>query len=273
MTEKNKYTFPQSKSISPPIITIIVATLNSSPTLQRCIESIISQTYPHKELIIIDGGSTDGSLPILEKFHNVISFWESAPDSGVYHAWNKALDHSHGEWVCFLGADDFFRDDNVLTSFVPYLTKAIEKGIKVVYGQVVKVDKEGRTLNIQGQPWPKIGWLMKHGMPIPHPGMMHHRSLFEIHGKFDQSFRVAGDYDFLLRELKDNQALFAKNIKSVMHQTGGLADSNGVLAHLEVAHARRKNGLHTFSLIWMLVHIKTIFQYYFFKLTKKFTDN
>ena len=266
MTEKNKYTFPPSKSISPPIITIIVATLNSSPTLQRCIESIISQTYPHKELIIIDGGSTDGSLPIIEKYSDCITYWESKPDRGIYHAWNKALGHAHGDWICFLGADDYFHDQDVLTMIVPYLEKATETEIRIVYGKIIKVNKDGHIIRVEGKPWSKVGWLMRHGMSIPHPGMMHHCRLFEIHGRFDETFRISGDYDLLLRELKDHPALFVKEIKTVVCQIGGMADLSGVLSHQEVARSRRKCGLNSFSWVWTLVYLRAIWRSLFRKL-------
>jgi Glycosyltransferases involved in cell wall biogenesis len=84
-----------------PLFTIIVAVLNSKETLERCIESVNSQTYPYKELIIKDGGSTDGTVEILKNNDDKIAYWESSPDHGIYHAWNKALQYARGEWICF----------------------------------------------------------------------------------------------------------------------------------------------------------------------------
>jgi glycosyltransferase involved in cell wall biosynthesis len=118
-----------------PLFTIIVAVLNNKEFLERCIESVNNQTYPHKELIIIDGGSTDGTVDILKDNDDRIAYWESKTDCGIYHAWNKALDHAHGECICFAGADDYFYNLQTLENIVPHLPanviiRAIAKSIK-----------------------------------------------------------------------------------------------------------------------------------------------
>ena len=81
----------------PPTITIVIAVFNGAKTLERAIESVARQTYPYKELIVMDGGSTDGTVEILKRYGATIKYWESKPDRGIYHAWNKALDHAEGE--------------------------------------------------------------------------------------------------------------------------------------------------------------------------------
>ena len=96
-----------------PLISIIVAVFNGKETLQQCIDSVAQQTYQNKELIVIDGGSNDGTLDLLNQNSSRLT-WLSEPDSGVYSAWNKGLARAKGEWVCFLGADDFLWDANVL---------------------------------------------------------------------------------------------------------------------------------------------------------------
>lgn len=238
-----------------PLITIIIATLNCADTIERCLESIVSQTYPYKELIVMDGGSRDATVEILANRQNNITYWESKPDRGIYHAWNKALKHSHGEWICFLGADDFFWNNHVLADLVPYLKKSEDSGIRVVYGQTARVNSHGHILKLRGKPWEKIRWLMHHGMPLhlPHPGMMHHRSLFERHGLFDETFMIAGDYEFLLRELKDGTALFVEGIRMVGSQIGGIADVSRLKTNMETARAIKKNGLKRFSWVWTAV--------------------
>ena len=238
-----------------PLITIIIATLNCADTIKRCLESIVSQTYPYKELIVMDGGSRDATVEILANSQNNINYWESKPDRGIYHAWNKALKHSHGEWICFLGADDFFWNNHVLADLGPYLKKSEDSGIRVVYGQAARVNSHGHILKLNGKPWKKIQWLMRHGMPLhlPHPGMMHHRSLFERHGLFDETFVIAGDYEFLLRELKDGSALFVEGLRTVGSQIGGIADVSRLKTNMETARAIKKNGLKRFSWVWTAV--------------------
>ena len=240
-----------------PSISIIVAVLNRAKTLACCLKSVEALEHPEKELIVMDGGSTDGSLPILERHRHHMKYFESKPDRGIYHAWNKALEHAHGEWVCFLGADDFFWSPRALTEIGPFLIEAAEKRIRVVYGQVVKINQAGSILRIEGKPWQKIRWLMPHGMPLPHPGLMHHRSLFQVHGVFDESFRIAGDYDLLLRELGKGEALHATGVRVVGSEVGGIADSLKLLSHKEVSRARQKNGLPAWTWISLVVYARS----------------
>ena len=241
-----------------PLVTIIVAVLNRSKTLDRCLRSVEVLDYPGKELIVMDGGSTDGSLSVLEGHKNYIAYFESTPDRGIYHAWNKGMAHASGEWICFLGADDFFWSPHALNELTPFLLVAAEKGIRLVYGQVVKVDQAGSVVRIEGKPWEKIRWLMPHGMPVPHPGLMHHRSLFQVHGLFDDSFRIAGDYDLLLRELRQGQALHAPGVRVVGSQIGGIADSLKFLSHQEVSRARQKNGLPAWTWLSVAVYARSL---------------
>jgi hypothetical protein len=179
------------------------------------------------------------------------------------------LQYARGEWICFLGADDYFWDKNVLTDLSPHLVKAAIGKIKVVYGQAARVDRNGRILKLMGKPWEKTRWLMPHGMPLPHTGLMHHRSLFEKHGLFDETFQIAGDYDLLLRELKSGKALHARDLIVAGWQSGGISDLKFLFAHREIGQARRKNGFHNLSWVWLAVHARGLFRAYWRQLIRK----
>ena len=228
-----------------PRITIIVATFDAAQTLQRCLDSIAGQTYPHRELVVMDGGSTDGTVDVIEANEGRISYWKSEPDRGVYHAWNKALDHASGEWVCFLGADDFFWNDNVLDRMVPHFREALAQDVRVVYGRVAIITGKGKILETVGEPWELVEKRFRQEMSIPHQGVLHHRDLFEEHGKFDESFKILGDYDLLLRELKSRKARFIPDVVITGMQLGGLSSIPLFqLEHIrEVVRARQKNGI------------------------------
>ena len=251
------------------IFTIIVAVLNNKESLKRCIESVNNQTYPHKELIIIDGGSTDGTVEILKNNDDNIAYWESETDKGIYHAWNKALKHVTGEWICFLGADDYFWDNHVLTNMAPHIVKAKNCGIRVVYGRVAHMGQAGQVIKFLGEPWEKIRWLMPHGMPLPHTGLMHHQSLFKTYGLFDETFQIAGDYEFLLRELKKSDALYIHDVIVAGWQVGGTSYQNFLSSHREMGRARRKNGFNTPSWVWLAVHIRGFLRNYWRRLREK----
>lgn len=235
-----------------PLISVVVAVFNAAETLQGCIDSVVEQTYPHKELVVIDGGSTDGSVEIIRKNSNKIAYWESKQDRGVYHAWNKALEHTRGDWICFLGADDYFWENDVLERVLPHLEAASARCIRVAYGQVAIVSAEGKLVETLGKPWERIEKHFHQDMAFPHTGTMHHRTLFETHGRFDESFRVAADYELLLRELKSRPAWFIPGVVTVGMRIGGISTVplHALLSIQEVAKARRKNDVKGFS--WWL---------------------
>jgi glycosyltransferase involved in cell wall biosynthesis len=225
-------------------ISIVVAVRNGARTLQRCIDSVRNQAYPHKELIIVDGKSTDGTLEILSCNANAISWWISEPDIGIYAAWNKALLHVKGEWICFLGADDYLWDRDALGRIASRLS-VIGTSARVVYGQVNLVNDNGDVLGTFGKRWCELrsSFLAGEALNI-HQATFHHRSLFERHGRFDESFRIAGDYELLLRELRNNEALYVPCVVTAM-QHGGISSnpSSKAATIREIIRARGMHGL------------------------------
>ena len=146
---------------------------------------------------------------------------ESKPDRGIYHAWNKALSHASGEWICFLGSDDFFWKNDVLEKMVPSLEIAGEKNVRLVYGRVGSIGKTGKAQTFLGAPWDKETGVKRQSNSST-PGMLHHSSFFRDHGGFDESFHIAADYEILLRELADREALFVPDVVVAAIQYGGV---------------------------------------------------
>ena len=241
-----------------PFISVVVAVLNAANILVHCLDSVARQTYPYKQLIIIDGGSSDGTVELLEANTQKISYWNSEPDRGIYNAWNKALKRASGEWICFLGADDHFWDEHVLTRMAGELAK-LPPDIRVAYGQIMLLNGSGECLYAVGEPWERLKQRFMKSMCIPHPGMMHRRSLFEQHGGFDESFGIAGDYELLLRELKTADAVFVPKLVTV-----GMRQGEGKSSHpastLRVLHetrrAQRMHGQRFPSLSWFFSMMK-----------------
>ena len=240
-------------SASNPLITIIIAVFNGAKTLQQCIDSVAEQSYANKQLIIIDGGSTDGTVELLQANAQSISYWVSESDSGIYNAWNKGLVQAKGEWVCFLGADDYFWDDQVLASMSRFLVK-LPMNIRVAYSQIMLLSENGQELYLSGEPWQKVKQRFKQLMSIPHPGTMHRRDLFEQHGYFDESFRIAGDYELLLRDLKTADAEFIPDLVTVGMLQGGISSNpKNTLSQLhEVRRAQQKHGLKQPNFYWLM---------------------
>ena len=232
------------KKLAQPLLTIIVAVFNGKATLQKCIDSVRQQTYQNKELIIIDGGSTDGTVQLLEQNQDSFGYWVSEPDSGIYNAWNKGLAHANGEWICFIGADDYFWDVMVLERMAKELA-LLPDNIRVAYGQIMLVATNGDEPRAKGEPWRRNKEFFKEYMCLPHVGLMHRRSFFEQHGKFDESFRIAGDYELLLRELIAGDAEFLQGITSVAHVLGGISTQpdNYLPTLRETLRAQKMHGL------------------------------
>jgi glycosyltransferase involved in cell wall biosynthesis len=238
-----------------------MALYNSASTLEKCLQSVRAQTYSNKELIVIDGGSTDGGIDILSRNLDLIDYWESKPDRGIYHAWNKALDHVIGEWVHFLGADDYFPDPHVL-ELVAEKLRTCDPGIRVVYGMEALVSSSGDTLEVRGDDWDRISARFLSEGCLPHTAAFHHISMFADLGRFDESFRIGGDYELLLRELKDGQALFLPElvVKAVTCSGVSMNWDSSLASIKENARARKKNGIFPYRPAWLLLVLKALFK-------------
>ena len=239
---------------SKPLISVIIAVYNGAKTLQRCIDSVSDQTYLNKEIIIIDGGSTDGTIEIIISNQNKIAYWKSEPDNGIYHAWNKALDHVSGDWIYFLGSDDYLWKNSVFEEIMPHMIKAESQDIRMVYGQVAMVTEDDEINYIEGMPWEYI-WrnaIVDGICTFAHQGMFHHRSLFELYGRFDESFKIIGDYELLIRAFKyGGDAYFINGFIVAGMQIGGIS-SNYIKTVKEIAKARQKNKLRVITIPWLI---------------------
>lgn len=245
-----------------PAITVIVATRNVAPLLQALFDSLASQTFRDFEVLVSDGASTDGTLPMLERASAILPLRVvSRADAGIYDAWNLALAHARGAWVCFLGADDRFADASSL-ALLDQATRTAPPAVGVVYARVALVAASGAVLQLLGESWDDLRLRFRQVMCLPHPGAMHRRTLFEKHGPFDPSYRIAGDYEWLLRELKDHDALFVPET-TVHMRFGGVSARPGrfLEALREVRRAQEKNGVPGPGREWWLAWLRAATRY------------
>ncbi|HEX9398070.1 MAG TPA: glycosyltransferase family 2 protein [Burkholderiales bacterium] len=234
-----------------PRISVVIALLNRRATLERCLDSVIGQSYAQRELVVIDGGSTDGSLEVLRARAASIAYWESERDRGLYHAFNKALGKASGDWLYFLGADDYLWERQALEKMAPHLARAAPRH-RVVYAQANFVSAAGELLETLGAPWEGFRHRFLQGFMIPHQATFHHRSLFEERGAFDESFRMGGDYELLLRELPGRAPLFVPGVVVAAYCFGGAssAPQNTLEVLRVVRRAQRANGIRFPGLLW-----------------------
>lgn len=208
-----------------PRLSIIIATWQAARTLERCIRSITEQDFKDWELLIADGGSTDATVGLIRSYEAHIAWWRSGKDAGIYDAWNEALTHARGEYVCFLGADDAWIDAAALTR----LFDAIEdhKYDLVTSRGLVSGSSTAKAVEFgSGWDYRRIG----RRMVVCHPGLLHSRSLFDRYGKFDSRYRIAGDLDFLLRLPPSVHTLHVKATSVLIDATG--VSRKNVLARL-----------------------------------------
>ena len=231
--------------MSAPRVSIVIGVKNGARTLQRCLDSIAAQDVPERETIVLDSASTDGTRELLEANarEGKVTHYVSEPDGGLYEAWNKGVRRSRGEWICFLGCDDAFHDPAALRSLLD-AARTARGGARIVYGLVNRVTQSGVVAETWGEPWAAARAACFAGFMIPHPGTLHHRSVFEEHGPFDESYRVAGDYEFLVRELMKRGPLFVERVVVDM-RFGGMSSRPAAIYRTlqEVQRARAAHGL------------------------------
>lgn len=217
-----------------PCISVVIATYNAAASLDQCLDSLKSQTAPSEryEVLVMDGGSTDGTTEILSRRQGDLAHWESSPDRGIAHAWNKAIPHCLGTWVLFVGADDVLADEHVLAR-AEYLLGG--RGELVCHGRIRMI---GGRWNGASFGSPKSAAKLKHRMAVPHQATFHRRSLFDIHGGFTESYRISSDYELLLRPaIRESMAYIDLEVTHMA--AGGVSSTDVPHALTEAFRAQR----------------------------------
>lgn len=215
-----------------PLISVVTVVFNGAKTLRDTIESIVPQLDDEAEFLIIDGGSTDGTVNIIREYESVLSYWVSEPDRGIYDAWNKAVDVSNGEFIAFVGADDALAPGALQT----YAAHIRQRPDVEYWSSRVAFGSHGRVI---GRPW---NWSeFRRYMTVAHVGSLHRRDLYARYGRYDVSFRIVGDYEFLLRVGKNLKAGFV-DVVTVKMGDGGVSNKHASRALLETKLAKIKTG-------------------------------
>lgn len=178
-------------------ISIITSVFNNKQTISESIDSVLSQTYSNIEYIIIDGASTDGTVDIIKQYYNKISTFISEPDKGIYDGLNKGISLATGDVVGFLHSDDLYQNNKVIETVVEAF-KQYE--VDSIYGDLTYVDKVDTNKVIRY--WVSGDFSLKklrRGWMPPHPTFFVKRSVYEQAGNFDTGFKIAADYDLILR--------------------------------------------------------------------------
>tara|TARA_B100002019_G_C21243519_1_gene586937 strand:+ start:461 stop:1267 length:807 start_codon:yes stop_codon:yes gene_type:complete len=245
-----------------PLISIIVSTLNDGDKLISTINSISSQDYKFKELIIIDGNSSDTTKDILKKNKQKIDFYISENDEGIYDAWNKGISNSNGKWISFLGAGDRYYQEDSLSSLLRCVS---DPETNFVSGIIYLENKNNEQIGSLGKKWNKDN--LKNNINIGHPGSLHHISLFNQYGRFNKNYKICGDYEFLIRASKTIVANFCPHYIVKMDNLG-ISNQRPFLAIYESAKAMyfsRDFGVYLSIRYTLLSLTKTIIKFILLK--------
>jgi glycosyltransferase involved in cell wall biosynthesis len=245
-------------------ISVITATYNSASSLENTLASFGSQTCPEKELIIIDGDSRDSTSEIIRSAGKLVHKWISEPDKGLYDALNKGIGMADGDVIGFLHSGDTYANPEVLEKIA---FRFRDKQIQAVYGDLRYVKR--KEINQVVRYWrsgdfsPDI--LQKGWMP-PHPTLYMRREVYATYGLFDLNFRIAADYDLMLRVLKPPSVRIAYIPEVLVDmETGGL--SNRSLKNIfrkskEDYSALIKNGISNAWIVLARKNLRKIRQFF-----------
>ncbi len=245
-------------------ISIITITYNSAASLEQTIRSVLDQSYTDIEYIIVDGGSTDNTLQIIEKYKNRVAKFISEKDNGLYDALNKGIGLASGDVIGILHSDDFYIDKNVIKK---YADTIIKNNADAVYSDLFYVDKENTDKVIRkwtsGNHKPTSflqGW-----MP-PHPTFFVKREVYQKFGKFNLEFKHSADYELMLRFIyKHKIKLSYLNEFTIKMRVGGQSNANmqnRVNANLEDRKAWKINGLKPRFYTLYLKPLRKILQFF-----------
>ncbi|QTF55342.1 glycosyltransferase family 2 protein [Stutzerimonas frequens] len=235
-------------------ISIITVAYNSSATIETTLDSVQAQDYPELEYIVVDGGSTDATLDVVRKYPELVTQLISEPDRGIYDAMNKGVQRATGEVVGILNSDDFYRHSRVLEEVA--VAFAADPALEVLLGDVDFVSDE--DLNKPVRTYSATGfrpWMFRLGFMPPHPAIFIRKSAYERVGLYKLGYRIAADFDFLVRLLLIDRAKYRiAGAHWVRMRTGGASTAgwkSNLISTREMLRSLRENGV--FSSMPMLL--------------------
>ncbi|HEY9533449.1 MAG TPA: glycosyltransferase family 2 protein [Mucilaginibacter sp.] len=200
-----------------PVLSVITVVYNNAADVERTLQSVINQTYPNIEYIVIDGASTDGTLQIIEQYKDQIARLVSEPDKGIYDAMNKGLAIATGDYVLFMNsADEFYSADTVANVF------AAAPDADIYYGETEMIGANGESLGRRRHQAPEnFTWRdFKYGMSISHQAIYIKRSLVK---RYDPKYQLSADIDWILDAAKKAKTIVNVHQYVAKYKVGGMS--------------------------------------------------
>ena len=193
-----------------PLITVVTVVFNGEKTLEETIQSVINQTYPNVEYIIIDGGSTDGTIDIIRKYEDAIDYWASEPDKGIYDAMNKGIILISGRWVYFLNSGDLIFDYNVFKDIFMNMSNDCD----FIYGNVFMKPVSNK---IYDGFFNSYKLMLKN---ISHQAAFYRKKLFTKYGFYNTKYYSYSDHEFNLKIFKNSKKKYIERVIAIYDEQG-----------------------------------------------------
>ena len=249
-------------------VSIVTVVYNCSETIQGCIESVLNQDYDNLEYIIVDGGSNDGTLDVIDQYKSQLGHFISEKDKGIYDAMNKGIKLATGDIVGILNADDFFYSTDTISQIV----QAFEADTKLdaTIADIVFVNEDNTRIlrHYNARKWKpeKFAW----GYMPPHPSFFCKRRLFDELGLYKIDYKIAADYELLIRYLYVNRINYRYiPMITTRMRMGGVSTKNlnSILTlNKEIKRACKENNLGT---NFLKIYTKYIFKPFEFVLNNQ----
>lgn len=216
------------------LVTVVTVCLNSAATIQRTIDSVRAQTHPRIQYVVVDGGSTDGTLDILSRNGDLVDALIVEPDDGLYDAMNKGVAKARGAWVHILNSDDCYASADALARALPLLDHDCTNTCDV---QLRMQDGRTRLLSFDGPV--RSLFVSAH---LPHAGLVVSREQYRVVGGYDARLRIAADHDLILRLLRHFPLRRIPVVLADMYQ-GGTSSRNLLRSYSEFRDVTKAHGM------------------------------
>jgi glycosyltransferase involved in cell wall biosynthesis len=243
-----------------PVISIITVVYNDKVFLEKTIKSVIYQTYPHVEFIIIDGLSSDGTIDLIRAYENKITYWLSEKDNGIYDAMNKGLACSTGDYVWFINAGDQIKEAETLQSFIKN-----DPTVDIYYGDTMLIDENDNFIGMRRlRPPEQLTWKsFGMGMVVCHQAMIIKRGLA---GRYNLKYTIAADFDWVLSALRKSSEIVNTRTSLIKYMREGFSRNHVARSLKERFLIMKKN----YGIIMTLYfHCRITIRLVFFFLNKK----
>jgi glycosyltransferase involved in cell wall biosynthesis len=243
-------------------LSVITIVYNDIKNIEKTISSVLNQTYKNIEYIIIDGASTDGTVEIIQKYSENITFWSSESDEGLYYAMNKGLKKATGDYICFLNSGDLFFDKHTVNNI---LSVNSDKEIDIIYGETIIIDEDGNIKGKRRLSAPqKLDWRsFKNGMLVSHQAFIPSKKLAT---DYNLNYRFSSDFDWCIRIMKQADNIVNVNQTIIRYLDGGLTKKRLIKSLKE----RFKIMIKYYGFITTIyIHIKNGLKFLIFVIRKK----